>query len=102
MAWKQTNLTNCKRNRLASNVSLLFTSFVFLLLVTSCELNDNSRIDQLLEEVGDEMVLIPMVSDQTEIGVAKTTVNEKVSPYTCRISTKLNEEAEYNYWNKLL
>ncbi len=61
--------------------------------LTGCEYNN---LDQ--DESIDELLLIPKV--QTINQQAKSASNQRPTPYSCRISTLADDEADYNYWNQ--
>lgn len=76
------------------NILLLLGLAVYLI---ACEPVEKSSHD--IQDEQDGITFISMDDSVIGLGVAKQANSEKLSNFTCRISTKLDDNAEHNYWN---
>lgn len=70
-----------------------------VLILTTCE--PIRTFNQDYQDDADGIVFVSMDNSDQGLGVAKQSSTEKLSDFTCRISTKLDDNAEHNYWNNL-
>jgi hypothetical protein len=68
-----------------------------VLTLATCE--PIQKFNQDYQDDADGIVFVSMDNSDLALGVAKQSSAEKLSDFTCRISTKLDDNAEHNYWN---
>lgn len=79
-----------------SNITRILL-FGLVLILTTCE--PIQKFNQDYQDDADGVVFVSMDNSDLGLGVAKQSSTEKLSDFTCRISTKLDDNAEHNYWN---